>query len=460
MTCKSVLAACALSLLLVACGGNTSSDSLAKQTAVSSSAKSALLYRKDFQPLPANLVKSAVYAKPKAGELVANGGFEDGATGWMTSANNIVTEFSDWAHSGNKFAYLGGYDNAADMIAQDFALPASAQSSLQFWYYVRSDETESTASDFMTVDLYSIDSGNKLATLGQVSNLQKNSGWVNQQYDLSAYQGQNVRLMFSASTNASNVSLFVVDDVSLTTAAIVSAGVTPQTGWWWNPAEGGRGFTIEKQGDKIFMAGYLYENDGRATWFGAGPAVVSGSTFSAPLTTYIGGQTLTGAFRAPSSTANNGSISVTFTDPSHGTLSWPGGSIAIERYNIVTNGANASVPAGTPQAGWWWNPAEGGRGYSIEIQNNTMFLAAYMYDDSGNPIWYASGPTAMTNPNTYQGTWQQYGNGQSMNGAYKSASVVNANVGAVTINFNSTTTAILTLPDGKQISIQRYNFGS
>ncbi|MBI1891598.1 MAG: hypothetical protein HYS18_13180 [Burkholderiales bacterium] len=244
-------------------------------------------------------------------------------------------------------------------------------------------------------------------------------------------------------------------------ATINSSGtsVVPQTGWWWNPNEGGRGYTIEQQGNNIFMAAYMYDSSGRAIWYAAGPAAVSGSTFTAPLLTYVGGQSLTGSWRAPTGTTNNGNISITFSDASHGTISWPNGSsTAIQRYDIVSGGASATPPAGTPQAGWWWNSSEGGRGYSIEIQNGTMFMAGYMYDSLGSPIWYASGPMAMTNTSTYQGTWQQYGNGQTLTGSYQGASVVNGNVGNVTVQFSSTTTGTMTLPDGRQIPIVRYTF--
>ncbi|NJD87773.1 MAG: hypothetical protein FIB05_07150, partial [Betaproteobacteria bacterium] len=46
----------------------------------------------------------------------------------------------------------------------------------------------------------------------------------------------------------------------------------PQTGWWWNAAEDGRGYTIESTGSKIFFAAYLYDISGRSTWYiAAGP---------------------------------------------------------------------------------------------------------------------------------------------------------------------------------------------
>lgn len=245
-------------------------------------------------------------------------------------------------------------------------------------------------------------------------------------------------------------------------AATFTAVANPvmNSGWWWNPAEAGRGFTIEQQGNNIFMAGFLYDVAGRATWYAAGPTAINGSTFNSTLTEYSGGQSLTGTFRAPTSTRNIGDISITFSDPNHGTLTWPGGTIPIQRYDFGPGGSGATPPPGTPQTGWWWNAEEGGRGYSIEVQGNTMFLGGYMYDVFGNPIWYASGPMAMTNTTTYRGAWNEYGNGQTLAGLFQLAQVVNPNVGAVTIQFSSTTTATMTLSGGRQIPLSKFPFAA
>lgn len=127
----------------------------------------------------------------------------------------------------------------------------------------------------------------------------------------------------------------------------------------------------------------------------------------------------------------------------------------IGQSNVVSA---ATASAGTPEAGWWWNDAEGGRGFSIEIQNDTMFLAGYMYDGSGKATWYASGPTRMIDPLTYVGTWQEYGKGQTLTGVYAAAQVVGENLGTIAVKFASMTAGTLTLPDGRQIPISRYNF--
>jgi alpha-tubulin suppressor-like RCC1 family protein len=236
------------------------------------------------------------------------------------------------------------------------------------------------------------------------------------------------------------------------------SGVIPATGWWWNPAEPGRGFMIEVQNSQLFMATFLYSFSGEATWFGSGPGGYGSGVYAGQLNLYGGGQTLTGAYTPATLVGGSfGSITIDFSSATTGSITWPEGTIPIERFDIVPNGSAATVPSGTPQAGWWWNANEPGRGFSLEIQSGNILIAGYMYDDNGNPTWYSSqGP--MTGTSTYQGNWIQYGYGQTLTGSFQSASVVNANVGALTIQFSSPTAATMTLPNGRQIPFIRFLF--
>lgn len=397
---------------------------------------------------------------PALADLLIKGS-ADGRTGW-TQASTIGDPIIVSEASGGWYAYFAGYNDASDVIYRDIAIPADATLTyIQYYYYIKTNETSSKyIYDTLKVELLNPATSARLGTVDAFSNLDAGKGWVLEQYDISAFRGQTVRLKFTASTDSGQSTAFYIADIAVMASGSAASGLIPQAGWWWNPAEGGRGFTIEQQGGKIFMAGYLYDASGRATWYAAGPAAYNNGRFSSPLTAYQGGQTLNGTYHLPSSTYQVGDMNIKFSDPAHAVMTWPGGTLALQRYDIVAGGAGAAIPAGTPEAGWWWSSAEGGRGYSIEIQNGTMFLAGYMYDatSTGNPIWYASGPTRMSNASTYVGTWQEYGKGQTLSGAYKLAQVVNNNVGSIKVEFTSTKTAILTLPNGKRLSIERYKF--
>ena len=245
----------------------------------------------------------------------------------------------------------------------------------------------------------------------------------------------------------------IIDAGAAVAAARRQASTGPQPGWWWNPAQSGRGFTIEVRGNNLFMAGYLYADDGRATWLVSGGPMTNVSTYSGPLMAFGNGQTLTGPYKSNTPTnLNVGSITLQFSDASHGTLTWPGGTMPIERFPF-----GSGTPSFQPESGWWWNENESGRGFAIEVQGNSLFMAGYMYDSGGNPIWYVS-PGSMTSPTLYQGSWLQFANGQTLTGTYKAPSQPPASVGAVALQFTSTTTAILTLPDGRQIPLTRFLF--
>jgi hypothetical protein len=237
---------------------------------------------------------------------------------------------------------------------------------------------------------------------------------------------------------------------------------SPAAGYWWNPATPGTGFVIETQGTQIFMAGFLYDANGNATWLASvGP--MSGNQYTGTVITFSGGQTLTGSFQLAQQSPVTGTITINFSGATSAELTWQyGGASAnfpIQRFDIVPGGSSTPQPETNPQAGWWWNPAESGRGFAIEVQNGQMFIASYMYDNTGKPIWYsASGP--MTDAALFQGEWSLLDNGPTLGGTYQAPGVANANVGAVTVQFASTNSATLTLPDGRQIPLTRFDFGA
>jgi Astacin (Peptidase family M12A) len=230
--------------------------------------------------------------------------------------------------------------------------------------------------------------------------------------------------------------------------AVVTAGGA-RTGWWWNKDESGRGFFMERRGDALFIAGYYYEADGRPTWFTAsGP--FTGTTFSARATTLKNGQTLEGNFVAPVAGADLGPITLSFAaDANVAAMNWPGGTTQIS--NFVFGGSGV----GTGENGWWWNANENGRGYSIEVQGNTLFMVSFMYDTAGNPVWYYTSGTMQTSAK-YTGRLLTFRGGQVLGGPYKAPT--STDTGSISIDFNSADQANMILPSGKNVAITRFRF--
>ena len=216
-----------------------------------------------------------------------------------------------------------------------------------------------------------------------------------------------------------------------------AAIAAPQAGWWWNPAESGRGFFIESQNGILYMAAYLYADDGRARWLVAGGPNADPYHYTGRLLEYGGGQTLFGPYVAPRAPIDAGPVTVDFSDDTHGTLTWPGGVVPIER-EIFGSGVSNFLP----ESGWWWSSAESGSGYSIEVQGNNLFFVGFMYDGAGNPVWYYSaGP--MTSVTTYSGALLQFAKGQTLTGTYHAPGTP-ANVGSLTLAFTAPDAATLT----------------
>lgn len=237
----------------------------------------------------------------------------------------------------------------------------------------------------------------------------------------------------------------------------------PQSGWWWNPAEGGSGYALEIRNDGLFLAGFQYEASGAPTWFVASGPMTDAMHFTGDAIPYSGGQTLSGTFKPTTAGTSLGVLNLTFSDANHGSITWPTGAVtAIQRFDIDNPGHGASLSqAGfTPEAGWWWNAAEPGRGFALEIQGDNFFIAGFMYDGSGKPTWYVS-TGKMASATRYVGNWMTYGFGQTMGGVYKSPVVTNDHAGSLSIDFSDTRNGTLILPDGRSIPIVRFqNFGA
>jgi len=132
---------------------------------------------------------------------------------------------------------------------------------------------------------------------------------------------------------------------------------------------------------------------------------------------------------------------------------------------------NFAVAGQAIDGGWWWNPTEPGWGANIELQNDTVFIALFVYTADGTPEWYTgsgklTGTAATlsrseTTTATATGTLGRYVNGQPMNGAYRAPQAA-ASPGSFSLTFTSRTAAQLGLfvPGiGTQTRlIERYNF--
>lgn len=149
-------------------------------------------------------------------QLLANPGFESGATGWTGTTAAITNSTARPAHGGSYYAALGGNGSTStESLYQQIAVPATGTPSVSYWVRIDTAET-TTRTQYDKLQLQVLNSsGTVLATLGTLSNLDKNSSYVQKTFDLSAYRGQTIRVRWQASEDSSLQTTFAVDDTSV-----------------------------------------------------------------------------------------------------------------------------------------------------------------------------------------------------------------------------------------------------
>lgn len=235
------------------------------------------------------------------------------------------------------------------------------------------------------------------------------------------------------------------------------AAPEPQTGMWWNPAESGRGYAVERQGSVVTLGAYMYEAGGQPVWYvGLLNRQASGS-YQGQISRYAGGQTLTGSYRAPTSGSTVATATFTLSSATSGTLTFVTATatqaVAVQRLALTADGVAAS--GASFESGLWWNEAESGRGFFLDVQANTVAMASYMYDGTGQPVWYLT--AAQFTGQTFSGTMLSYLNGQTLGGAYRAPTGAGSS-GTLSFRALSTTTAEITLPGGRVVPVRRLSF--
>jgi len=131
-------------------------------------------------------------------ELIANGTFQSGSTGWVLSGNFFADSRFGICHSCPGYAYLSNLDgtsgnNLFGNMYQMVTIPTSANSAtLTFWYNITSQDSAITPFDVLNVTIQDA-AGGFLATVAVFSNVNKQTLGVYSQksFDRTPFKGQN-----------------------------------------------------------------------------------------------------------------------------------------------------------------------------------------------------------------------------------------------------------------------------
>ncbi len=159
-----------------------------------------------------------------------------------------------------------------------------------------------------------------------------------------------------------------------------TAAFEPQRGLWWNPARSGHGIEIQKVGTASSVIWYTYNTDKTPTWYLSQGKALNGQQWTAPVDKY--------SWNAATKTATPtqvGSLSLNFTDATHGTFSWTlNGQSGSEPFELFVV---SSTPPATDYSGTWYPSSQPGQGLTVLTQGSTEFTTLYFYDSLGAPRW-------------------------------------------------------------------------
>jgi hypothetical protein len=165
-----------------------------------------------------------------ANQLISNGNFESGATGWSTifwfgdgesyACTDCISnsKLIRW-HSGNWGALLGGYADLTDAVMKldELTLPSTAKQ-ITFSYYYWFESSDADDGDLGYVAISDSITQEALTDITYLPSTDNNStnDWVRGILDLTPFKGRQVDITFmSTSDTDSAITRFFIDDVSV-----------------------------------------------------------------------------------------------------------------------------------------------------------------------------------------------------------------------------------------------------
>ncbi|MFZ3322735.1 MAG: PPC domain-containing protein [Usitatibacter sp.] len=227
----------------------------------------------------------------------------------------------------------------------------------------------------------------------------------------------------------------------------------PLSGLWWNPNESGWGIAFTQRRNIVFGAWYTYDNAGRPKWYVAAncplPSGDSGTSGTCTGSLYqVTGPTFFGATfnSALDNVSSVGSLTVSFQSASAATMSYTVGGQSRTVSIIRQVFQSGTTPPAVDYTDLWWNPNESGWGMEITQQYGVMFLAWYVYDSGGNPVWYVA-PDCIVQGSSCTGT--VYSTlGPPLGPTFNPSAVQALAVGTITATFTDANNGTLTYTIG------------
>jgi serine protease len=215
--------------------------------------------------------------------------------------------------------------------------------------------------------------------------------------------------------------------------------------WWFGQGFNGTGISIIQHNDTLFATWYLYDANGKGSWF-----VMPTGSWNASHTSYSGAMYSTvGApfnnYSPPATGVQAGTLTLQFSDSSNGTLSYvlttgQSGAFAMTRqpFGVVV------APAHQDYSDLWWGGAsQDGWGLTLNQHYDTLVAIWYTYGQDGLPVFYIMPNGTWTSATTITGSIYAT-TGTPFGLPYNVAQFTGNAVGSVTFSFSDAIHATFT----------------
>jgi len=225
----------------------------------------------------------------------------------------------------------------------------------------------------------------------------------------------------------------------------------PLSGLWYNAQESGWGVHFTQRENALFAAFYTYDAAGNAKWYVASDCAMPGSSAtSGQCSGDLYELTASSLFGVASGGAHNavskaGTLQVSFADASHATMNFTVGqvtrSLPIQRQLFR---AGTTKPTIDYTDLWYAGEQASGWGMAITQQYDMMFLAWFVYDASGKPVWYvASACSVVASGNGCTGDLYQV-SGPPFGPSFDASKIRATAVGSASVTFTDPNNGTLT----------------
>jgi len=228
-------------------------------------------------------------------------------------------------------------------------------------------------------------------------------------------------------------------------------------GVYWNPQEPGTGFFFQGEGSMGTATFFVYEADGRPVWYAGSGSLqsdgVGGHRYEGVLNRFAWGKpaflAMTYADSQQVKATDVGRVTIDFRDD-RATVKLPRRTMQAQRF------VRGSGPSGSqPETGVYFDPAQAGRGFTVEVDGDVATVGVYDYDLNLEPTWSLGTVRLGRQSNPVTGDLMSYRGGQTLDGPAQPAT--GTKVGTFVLAFNGVCKMQLSVLGGPLQNLERFS---